>query len=1140
MINNKSTYATGIAWALVLGALYMTSLYSYLLFHTFAEIFSTAVAFAIFLLLWNVRRSMDNSYLLFVGVAYLFVGALDLLHTLAYKGMGVFGGYQEDLPTQLWVGVRYMQSISLLVAPFLLGKRLNVNFVIAAYTLASSLLLGAIFYWEVFPICFVPGKGLTPFKVLSEYVISVILLAAIALLANKRDRFDPPVLRFLVLSIVFTIGSELIFTLYVDVHGFFSLIGHFFKIIAFYCIYKAIVEQGVAKPLEVFFRDLKLSERALRGERDFTSAVLSTAGALVVVLDREGRIMRFNRACEQLTGRSFEEVEGSIFRNLFVPPEEVEEVKAVFERLKMGDFPNEHENHWVSKDGTRRLIHWSSTCLPDPEGAIQFIISTGIDITEARTAQDNLKKAHDHLEVQVQERASELIKTCEELSRQIGERKRAEAHLELERNKLRSILDNMADGVLIADAQYHIQYANPALEKQFGPAKNLKCYEYLEGRNDPCPGCRHEEVFAGKSLQWEWRSKKIGKIYEMFDTPIHNEDGSVSRLEILHDITTRKAAEEALKESEEKYRIVANNTYDWEWWIGPDGKFIYISPSCKEFTLYTEEEFKADPELLSRLVHPEDFPAFKKHLTEIEGKRLDGEMEFRIIRRDGSVRWIVHACKAVFDERGGFLGRRGNNRDITEQKSSEKALKDSEEKYRSLVETMNEGLGIADERGRWTYVNEAFCKMLGYSSEEIIGRPVYEWLDEDNRKILAAQESKRRKGEESAYEIAGVRKDGSKIHVLVSPRAILSETGQFQGSFAVISDITDRKKAEESIQSAFSEIKSLRDRLEAENIYFRQELSLSQQLSHIIGESNVIKYILYRAEQVAPSNTTVLILGETGTGKDMIASAIHRMSPRKDRPLITLNCAALPANLMEAELFGREKGAFTGSDARQMGRFEIADGSTLCLDEIGELPLELQAKLLRVIQHGEFERLGSSRTIHVDVRILATTNRNLEEEVRKGRFRQDLFYRLSVFPITVPPLRQRKEDIPLLVQAFTERYARAHGKEFNSIHSEAMKTMQGYDWPGNVRELENVIERAVILCPEPVLRLAEKLENECPTQSSLRPLEEIEREQILKTLLETRWRINGKNGAAEILGLNPSTLRARMHKLGIRRPEVKT
>ncbi|MBU0543990.1 MAG: sigma 54-interacting transcriptional regulator [Proteobacteria bacterium] len=350
-------------------------------------------------------------------------------------------------------------------------------------------------------------------------------------------------------------------------------------------------------------------------------------------------------------------------------------------------------------------------------------------------------------------------------------------------------------------------------------------------------------------------------------------------------------------------------------------------------------------------------------------------------------------------------------------------------------------------------------------------------------------------------------------------------------------EVKERRRVEKSLDKALSEIKILKDQLETENIFLRQEIKMKHQFGNIIGKSDGLKYVLYRAEQVAPTNTTVLILGETGTGKELIAGAIHNMSPRKDRPMITVNCAALPANLMESELFGREKGAFTGADTLQIGRFEVANGSTLCLDEIGELPLEMQAKLLRAIQHSEFERLGSSRTIKVDVRIIATTNRNLEEMVRKGWFRQDLYYRLNVFSITVPPLRQRQADIPLLVQNFIERYARKLGKQITSINRETMKVLENYPWPGNVRELESVIEKAAILSPGPVLHLTDKLEIVTPSSaSSAKTLEETERNQIIKILSDTRWRIEGNNGAAEILGLHPSTLRARMHKLGIHRP----
>jgi transcriptional regulator with GAF, ATPase, and Fis domain len=291
--------------------------------------------------------------------------------------------------------------------------------------------------------------------------------------------------------------------------------------------------------------------------------------------------------------------------------------------------------------------------------------------------------------------------------------------------------------------------------------------------------------------------------------------------------------------------------------------------------------------------------------------------------------------------------------------------------------------------------------------------------------------------------------------------------------------------------------------------------------------------------QVAPTDATVLILGETGTGKGMVANAIHGLSGRKDRPMITVNCAALPANLIESELFGREKGAFTGAHARQAGRFEVADKGTIFLDEIGELPLELQSKLLRVLQDGEFERLGSAKTVKVDVRVIASTSRDLREEVRAGRFREDLFYRLNVFPVSIPPLRKRADDIPQLVRFFTDKYSRIIGREIETIPRAAMKILEEYHWPGNVRELEHVIERAVITTTGPVLQIADRLEplrDSDETDTPLKDLAAMEREHILRVLHETGWKIEGAKGAASILNLHPSTLRFRIKKLGIERP----
>jgi formate hydrogenlyase transcriptional activator len=488
-------------------------------------------------------------------------------------------------------------------------------------------------------------------------------------------------------------------------------------------------------------------------------------------------------------------------------------------------------------------------------------------------------------------------------------------------------------------------------------------------------------------------------------------------------------------------------------------------------------------------------------------------------------------------------------------------LSGADHAYRIMVETMSEGAITLAVDGTILFCNQRFADIVKDPLEKVMGSSIYRYISSTDIPIFEAL-FKNDLEVNSKMELA--LKAGGKNYVPVLLSISNFQQTDMPGTMCiVVTDLTEQKSNEEmrvedvalqkshdnlehqveertvELRTALAEIETMKDRLEAENIYFRNKEKKKHQFESIIGQSDVLKYVLYRVEQVAPQNTTVLILGETGTGKELIAYAIHDMSSRKGLPLITVNCAALPANLIESELFGREKGAFTGADTRQVGRFEVAHGSTICLDEIGELPLELQAKLLRVIQHSEFERLGSSKTIKVNVRIIATTNRDLDEEIRNGRFRQDLYYRLNVFPVTVPPLRQRKDDIPLLAQAFLTRFSRKLGKQVTSIPKETMKALQDYPWPGNVRELESIIERAVILCPGPVLQLADKLDISSPLLSStVKTLEETERNQILKILSESRWRIEGKDGAAAILGLHPSTLRARMHKFGIARPKT--
>lgn len=341
------------------------------------------------------------------------------------------------------------------------------------------------------------------------------------------------------------------------------------------------------------------------------------------------------------------------------------------------------------------------------------------------------------------------------------------------------------------------------------------------------------------------------------------------------------------------------------------------------------------------------------------------------------------------------------------------------------------------------------------------------------------------------------------------------------------------------LNKALTKVEQLKDQLQAENVYLKEEIKQSKNPDDIISQSKVFEKVLIKIRQVAPTNSTVLITGESGTGKELLARAVHNLSGRKNRPLIKLNCAALPASLIESELFGHEKGSFTGATAQKQGRFELADGGTIFLDEIGEMPLDLQPKLLRVLQEGEFERVGSTKTLKVNVRVIAATNRDLEKEIAAQRFREDLYYRLNVFPVFSIPLRERKEDIPLLVKHFCQKHGTEQGKSITQIPQKVIDKLSAYHWPGNIRELENVVERSIIMSPGNTLLLDDWSPGKpaAAAKGNMMTMEECEREHILFVLEKTHWKVSGKNGAAQILDMIPTTLDSRMRKLGIKRPD---
>ncbi len=480
---------------------------------------------------------------------------------------------------------------------------------------------------------------------------------------------------------------------------------------------------------------------------------------------------------------------------------------------------------------------------------------------------------------------------------------------------------------------------------------------------------------------------------------------------------------------------------------------------------------------------------------------------------------------------------------LRRRKRTERKLADAETRYRTVADFTHDWEFWQRPDGGFEYLSPACERVSGHPPAAFradpgllpaqvlaVDRPLW---DAHQAEALAAQSptSIEYRIHPRAQDIRWVEQTNNPVRL---------EGGRSAGTRGSIRDITDRKQAELDLRQAYQEIGVLKDQLEAENTYYREKIQAVEGSSELIGQSDPMKYLLFRIRQVAPSETTVLIQGETGTGKELVAEAIHTLGPRKDRTLVKVNCAALPPGLAESELFGHEKGSFTGAQALRKGRFELADGATLFLDEVGELSPDVQAKLLRVLQDGQYQRVGGTRTLQADVRVVAATNRDLAKEVAKGRFREDLWYRLNVFPISVPALRHRKEDIPMLAQFFLDGFCQKLGRPPLDLPRSVVQALQAYAWPGNVRELQNLIEQAVLVSEGPLLRLPDRLGAAAAGVAGtglLASLVEVERDHIHKVLETTNWKIEGAEGAADILGLAPSTLRSRMQKLGIERRE---
>jgi formate hydrogenlyase transcriptional activator len=582
---------------------------------------------------------------------------------------------------------------------------------------------------------------------------------------------------------------------------------------------------------------------------------------------------------------------------------------------------------------------------------------------------------------------------------------------------------------------------------------------------------------------------------------------------------------EKLGEEAVRLQTVIDTVPSFLWTSLPDGSKEYLNKRWYEYTGLPLEQGKGWGWKV--VVHPDDLDRLVREWQALLDAPKPGELETRIRRYDGEYRWFLIRVVPQFDAEGNVVRWFGSNTDIEDRKRAEKKLLEEERELRRITDAIPQTIVVLDSKGHPLYANQAMLDHTGLTMQDVL-------ISDFRARIYHPEDLERVREERKAGLARGLpfeieqrvrRKDGQYRWLLLRYNPFRDEQGRLVRWYATGTDIDDRRRAE--------------DRTKNENIALREDVDHSSMFEEIVGSSPSLRKVLKAVDKVAATDSTVLILGETGTGKELIARAIHKRSKRSTRAFIRVNCAAIPQALIASELFGHEKGAFTGAVERRVGRFETADGGTLFLDEIGDLPPETQIALLRVLQEREFERVGSVNPIPVDVRVLAATNKDLGAAVADGTFRQDLFYRLNVFPVCIPPLRERTEDIPLLVEYLIERYARKAGKKITNVDRSTLELFEDYDWPGNIRELQNVIERAVILCETATLSVDEtwfRRDSKSGGDQVLpltTALTENERDIIEKALAESAGQVGGATGAAARLGIPRQTLDSKIKMLGI-------
>src|SRR6266404_376822 len=645
-------------------------------------------------------------------------------------------------------------------------------------------------------------------------------------------------------------------------------------------------------------------------------------------------------------------------------------------------------------------------------------------------------------------------------------------------------------------------------------------------------------IQTGNAYEIEHRIRRADGVYRWFQVrsrPLLDTEGRIVRwYNLVTDIDERKKTDEKLRRSEECLLEAQRLSHTGSWRHDVASGAVTVSPQIHRIFGSRPDDDMSTAEFWFNRIHPEDRRTVQQVFERSERQKTDYQADYRIVLPDGTIKHLHVIGHPVLNQSGDLKEFIGTSMDVTEAKQAEAKIRQSERELRQLLDFTPMHITEFGPDGSPLYNNQA---ALDYH-----GLTVNEWRSADLHSLLHPQDAERvasdgankfLSGSPFEMEVRLKRKDGQYRWFFFRFNPIRDEQGRLTRWYAAATDVEDRKQAEQRLQN--------------ENVALRAEIDKTSMFEEIVGTSPPLQTVLSLISKVAPTDSSVLITGETGTGKELVARAIHRRSGRSSRPFVSVNCAAIPRDLIASELFGHEKGAFTGATQRRLGRFELAEGGTIFLDEVGELPADTQIALLRVLQEHEFERVGGTGSIRTNVRVIAATNRDLEAAIAGGAFRGDLFYRLNVFPIEIPALRERKEDIPMLVEYFIDRYARKAGKSIRGVNKKSLDLLQSYPWPGNIRELQNVIERSVIVCETENFSVDESWLSRQPhitrrkSEVELsRKLAAQEKEMIETALRESGGRVSGQSGAAAKLGIPGSTLESKIRSLKISKKRFKT